>query len=108
VDDEVKEQGPEMIAKPIGSPRGPHSIECAGVEDYFLSGWWYYVKGPFAALYHGYPVRSVWSGVVSQYRFHEADSYPWQNRVRMTITHGEFDNVDCRMESLAFYYRKTP
>jgi hypothetical protein len=44
--------------------------------------------------------------VVSQYRFHEADPYPWQDRIRMTMTHGEFDNVDCRMESLAFYYKK--
>jgi hypothetical protein len=105
VDDEVGDRGPAMIAKPLGAPPGRQSIECTGVEDYFLSGW-YYISGPFAALYHGCPVRSLWSGVVSQYRSHEADPYPWQDRIRMTITHGEFDDVDCRMESLAFYYRK--
>jgi hypothetical protein len=105
VDDEVTEPGPRMISKPVGAPRGPQAIECTGVEDYFLSGW-YYIKGPFAALYHGCPVRSVLTGAVSQYRFHELDPYPWDRRIRMTMTHGEFDQVDCKMESLAFYYRK--
>jgi len=107
VDDEVRDQGPAMIEKAVGTPKGPQSIECTGVEDYFLSGW-YYITGPFAALYHGCPVRSLWSGVVSQYRFHESDPYPWKDRIRMTMTHGEFDNVDCKMESLAFYYKKDP
>jgi len=105
VDGEVSGRGPDMIEKPVGSPAGAQSIECTGVEDYFLSGW-YYAKGPFAALYHGCPIRSLWSGVVSQYRFHEPDPYPWNDRIRITITHGEFDNVDCKMESLAFYYKK--
>lgn len=105
VDDEVVDQGPDIIEKPIGISKGTQSIECTGVEDYFLSGF-YYITGPFSALYHGCPVRSALSGVVSQYRFHEADPYPWNNRIRMTVTHGEFDNVDCRMESLAFYYKK--
>jgi len=107
VDDEVSAPGPAVIEKPVGAPRGPQSIECTGVEDYFLSGF-YYIKGPFSALYHGCPVRSVWSGVVSQYRFHEADPYPWRDRIRLTLTHGEFDQTDCRMESLAFYYLARP
>jgi len=106
MDPEVKNPGPDMIDKPVGSARGPQSLEFTGVEDYFLSGW-YYVNGPFAALYHGCPVRSLLNGVVSQYRFHEADPYPWNEQIRMTLTHGEFDQVDCRMESLAFYYKKT-
>jgi len=104
VDDEVKEIGPAAIDKPVGSEQGPQSIECTGVEDYFLSGW-YYITGPFGSLYHGCPVRSALTGQVSQYRFHEADPYPWDDLVRITITHGEFDHVDCRMESLAFYYK---
>lgn len=107
VDDEVGEIGPAIIDKPVGAPYGRQSIECTGVEDYFLSGW-YYIKGPFSSLYHGCPIRSVLTGAISQYRFHEADPYPWNNRIRMTITHGEFDNVDCRMESLAFYYKQVP
>lgn len=107
VDDEVGDIGPPMVEKPPGAPHGAQSLECTGMEDYFLSGW-YYIKGPFSALYHGCPIKSYLTGVVSQYRFHEADPYPWNDRVRMTITHGEFDNVDCRMESLAFYYKQAP
>ncbi|UCD85533.1 MAG: DUF2961 domain-containing protein [Deltaproteobacteria bacterium] len=107
VDDEVGETGPALVEKPVGAPHGPQSIECTGVEDYFLSGW-YYIKGPFSSLYHGCPVKSYLTGVVAQYRFHEADPYPWIDRIRMTITHGEFDQVDCRMESLAFYYKAAP
>lgn len=103
VDDEVRAPGADMVTKPVGSPPGPQSIESTGVEDYFLSGW-YYVTGPFSAPYHGCTVRSLRSGIVSQYRFHEADPYPWHHRCRMTVTHGEFDNVDCKMESLAWYY----
>ncbi len=105
VDDEVGEPGEKMIDKPVGAARGTQSIECTGVEDYFLSGW-YYVTGPFGALYHGCPVRSTLSGVVSQYRYHELDPYPYGDRIRITITHGEFDQVDCRMESLALYYKR--
>ena len=107
VDDEVGEIGPSMVDKPERAPYGSQSIECTGVEDYFLSGW-YYIKGPFSALYHGCPVKSYLTGVVSQYRFHEADPYPWKDRILMTITHGEFDHIDCRMESLAFYYKQAP
>jgi hypothetical protein len=105
VDDEVGEIGPDTVDKPIGAPYGKQSIECTGVEDYFLSGW-YYIKGPFGGLYNGCPVRSQLTGAVTQYRFHEYDPYPWNDRIRMTVTHGEFDQVDCKMESLAYYYLK--
>ena len=105
----VDDEGPAQVQagwvdKPVGSTRGSQSLECTGVEDYFLSGW-YYAKGPFAALWHGCPVKSTLTGTVSQYRFHEADAYPWNNRILMTLTHGEFDQIDCRMESLAYYYK---
>lgn len=104
VDDEVPDEIPLRIDKPVGALRGKQSVEFTGVEDYFLSGW-YYNKGPFSSLYHGCPVKSLLTGEVSQYRFHELDPYPWRERILMTLTHGEFDNVDCVMESLAFYYR---
>jgi len=103
VDDEVGEIGPPMIDKPVGAAAGPQSVEHTGVEDYFLSGW-YYKTAPFGSLWHGCPVRSMLTGAVAQFRFHEADPYPWDERVRITVTHGEFDHVDCRMESLAYYY----
>lgn len=104
IDDEVTEPGPALIAKPVGAARGSQSIEHTGVEDYALSAW-YFEAAPFSALWHGCPVRSTWSGTVSLYRFHEMDPYPWQRRIRMTLTHGEFDDVDCRFESLAYFYR---
>jgi hypothetical protein len=107
IDDEVTEPGPAMLSKPIGAPRGRQSIEHTGVEDYALSAW-YFRTAPFSALWHGCPVRSYLTGTVSLYRFHELDPYPWQRRIRMTLTHGEFDEVDCRLESLAFYYLRRP
>jgi hypothetical protein len=42
---------------------------------------------------------------MARYAFHEADPYLWNKKVRMTITHGEFDQIDCRIESLAYYYK---
>jgi hypothetical protein len=105
VDDEVPPPGTaNWLEKPVDAPQGSQSVECTGVEDYFLSGW-YYAKGPFAALWHGCPIKSTLSGAVSQYRFHEVDAYPWSRRIRMTLTHGEFDQIDCRIESLAYYYK---
>jgi hypothetical protein len=104
VDDEVQEPEAKLISKPLGAPQGAQSIEHTGVEDYALSAW-YFQQAPFSALWHGCPVRSWLTGAVSLYRFHELDAYPWQRRIRMTLTHGEFDDVDCRMESLAYYYQ---
>jgi len=51
-------------------------------------------------------VRILLSGKVSQYRFHPLDGFRWKNKIIITLTHGEFDNVDCRMESGAYYYKK--
>jgi hypothetical protein len=32
----VGEADPDVIEKPVGSPHGAESIECTGVEDYFV------------------------------------------------------------------------
>lgn len=106
VDEEVGSLEPAVVDKPVGAPQGPHSVEWTGVEDYCLSGW-YYKDAPFGAPSHGCPVRSWLTGVVAQFRLHELDPYPWRDRVRITVHHGEHDQVDCEMESLAFYYRLT-
>ena len=29
----------------------------------------------------------------------------WNDRIPMTITHGEFSEIDRRIESLAYYYK---
>ncbi len=105
IDGEEPASVEKIMDKPVGSGRGGQSIEYTGVEDYFNSGW-YYAKGPFSAEYHGCPVKKYISGAVAQYRFHETDAYTWDRNIRITVTHGEFDNVDCIMESVAYYYKK--
>ncbi len=104
VDDEEPGKEP-FLEKPVGAPRGPQSVEYTGVEDYFHSGW-YYVTGPFAGPLFGCPVREILSGKVSSYRFHPLDGFRWQKKILITLTHGEFDQVDCKLESVAYYYRK--
>ena len=94
-----------FIEKPPGAPLGEQSLEYTGVEDYFNSGW-YYVKGSFAGPLFGCPYRSLLSGVVSQYRFHIFDRISWKKKILITLTHGEFDQIDCKMESVAYYYKK--
>src|SRR5262249_25607946 len=101
VDDEVQAEDASAVPAEIGAPLGRQSIEHTGIEDYAL-GAWYYRDVPFAGLWHGCPVRSLLTGVVSQFRFHEMDPYPWEQRIRIVMHHGEFDDVNCRMESLAF------
>ena len=105
VDGERPLSAEKMIEKPVGAPAGGQSIEYTGVEDYFNSGW-YYAKGAFSAAMHGCPVRSLWSGEVAQYRFHDADAFTWEKEIQVTLTHGEFDQVDCAMESVAYYYKQ--
>ena len=51
-------------------------------------------------------VRSLWSGEVAQYRFYDVDALTWEKEIQVTLTHGEFDQVDCAMESVAYYYKK--
>ncbi len=44
---------------------------------------------------------------VSSYRFHPLDGFRWQEEILITLTHGEFDQVNCKMESVAYYYKKS-
>jgi hypothetical protein len=105
VDGERPVSAEKIIEKPVGAPRGGQSLEYTGVEDYFNSGW-YYVKGPYSAAMHGCPLRSILWGDVAQYRFHDADAFTWEKEIQVTLTHGEFDHVDCAMESVAYYYKQ--
>lgn len=104
LDAEVGPLDTSPIDKPVGAPMGPQSVEWTGVEDYCLSGW-YYKDAPFAATWHGCPVRSWLSGEVAQFRLHEIDPYPWRDRIRVALHHGEHDQVDCDIESLAYTYQ---
>ena len=100
------------------------SLEYTGIEDYY-QGAWYYTKGKrrtlteFSAPYHGLTVKTLNRfGLVgsmllagskiqrlSQYRFHP-QGIPFQRSLRITVHHGEFDEIDSHFSSVAFWYQK--
>ena len=100
------------------------SLEYTGIEDYY-QGAWYYTKGKrrtlteFSAPYHGLTVKTlnrfglvgsmllVGSKIqrLSQYRFHP-QGIPFQRSLRITVHHGEFDEIDSHFSSVAFWYQK--
>ncbi len=100
------------------------SLEYTGIEDYYQSGW-YYVKTrdrpvtEFSADYHGLTVKSLnrmgllggllGAGLiktrVSQYRFHP-EGIPFSRSIRVTVHHGEFDEIASHFSSVAYWYQK--
>ena len=102
------------------------SIEFTGTEDVF-QGAWYYVKpknqrkAEFAAPYHGLTVKTLnkWDTIMSfllqphyhckasQYRFFP-ESIPFKKSFKCIIHHGEFDEIPCDYNSVAFYYQDSP
>lgn len=100
------------------------SLEYTGLEDYY-QGAWYYMKTPyrlrteFAAPYHGLTVKSL-TGLgmlgtmllgstkrmrLSQYRFHP-EGIPFKKSLRVTVHHGEFDEVESNFSSVVYWYQK--
>jgi hypothetical protein len=100
------------------------SLEYTGLEDYY-QGAWYYTKTrnrgktEFCAPYHGLTVKSLnrWgmagsvllAGIkrmkLSQYRFHP-EGVPFQSSIRVTVHHGEFDEVESNFSSVAYWYQE--
>ncbi|HEU0296545.1 MAG TPA: glycoside hydrolase family 172 protein [Anaerolineales bacterium] len=100
------------------------SLEYTGLEDYY-QGAWYYVKTnrrdrtEFCAPYHGLTIKTLSRfGLVgaallgrqkqqrlSQYRFHP-EGIPFQNSIRITVHHGEFDEVAANFSSVAYWYQQ--
>ena len=100
------------------------SLEYTGMEDYY-QGAWYYTKTKyrrrteFSAPYHGLTVKTLNRfGMVgsmllagqkpmrlSQYRFHP-EGIPFQKSIRITVHHGEFDEVDTNFSSVAYWYQQ--
>ena len=86
------------------------SYECTGTEDYFLSGW-YFNKGKFYAPLHGITVKNTrWDAIfgkskISCYRFHEPP-ISFDDKIRIIIHHGEYDEVKADYYSVAYYYKK--
>ena len=99
------------------------SLEYTGLEDYY-QGAWYYVKDSrrgrteFCAPYHGLTVKSLsrfgllgstllakWQRRrLSQYRFHP-EGIPFRKSIRVTVHHGEFDEVAANFSSVAYWYQ---
>ena len=91
-------------------PEDIPSYESTGTEDYFLSGW-YFNKNKFYAPLHGVTVRTRrWDALFSRskvtaYRFHEPP-ISFNNKIKVIIHHGEFDEVKADYYSVAYYYKK--
>jgi len=83
---------------------GEPSIEYTGTEDYFM-GAWYFMKGEFSHLYHGLSSISKWKRQVSVYRFHP-DGIPYKKSIKVSITHGEWDEVKANYSSVTYWYSK--
>ncbi|MFW9992203.1 MAG: glycoside hydrolase family 172 protein [Candidatus Odinarchaeota archaeon] len=96
------------------------SLEYTGTEDLF-QGAWYYAGGTFSAPYSGCTVHS-WKKIgifrflrgytrtnrVSQYRFHEQDTIPFQKSLLVFTHHGEFDEIPANQSSVSYYYARKP
>jgi hypothetical protein len=100
------------------------SLEYTGLEDYY-QGAWYYTKTKyrpvteFSAPYHGLTVKTLnrhgllgsmlLAGIkpmrLSQYRFHP-EGIPFKRSIRITVHHGEFDEVEANFSSLAYWYQQ--
>lgn len=100
------------------------SLEYTGLEDYY-QGAWYYTKTrhrpitEFSAPYHGLTVKSLnrWGMLgsmvlshikpmrLSQYRFHP-EGIPFKRSIRITVHHGEFDEVAANFSSVAYWYQR--
>jgi len=101
------------------------SLEFTGTEDIF-QGAWYYIRSnrgqaQFDAPYHGLVYKSFnkrpqWFTFLfskfshcrtSQYRFFP-ETIPFNNKIKITIHHGEFDEIPTNYESIAYYYFENP
>jgi len=102
------------------------SLEYTGTEDVF-QGAWYYTKlstrnqSEFYTPYHGLTVKSLnkWDTIMgyllqprihcksSQYRFFP-EGIPFKKSFKCIIHHGEFDEIPCNYNSVAYWYQNTP
>ncbi|NVM27942.1 MAG: DUF2961 domain-containing protein [Candidatus Helarchaeota archaeon] len=88
------------------------SLSYTGTEDYFMAGW-YYISGKFWAPTHGMTSRGFIFKIIRkaktcQYRFHFPDAINFQESVKVTINHGEKNQVPTIHQSVAYWYQKEP
>jgi len=89
------------------------ALSYTGSEDYFQSAW-YYVKGEYSAPTHGCVIRSSFFNLfwgkcrVATYRFHYPDAISFQQKIKVHINHGEFNEADADYQSVAYWYQREP
>lgn len=99
-------EGDEMIY--VDGESHPPAVHGTGTEDYFNSGW-YFIKGKFAAPYHGLTIKDPLLARISAYRFHIEDPIPFKKSIRATIEHGVTnDTPGCDYSSTAYWYQLEP
>lgn len=82
-------------------------INGTGTEDYFCGGWGF-STGPYSAPYSGCVIKDKETGRISAYRWHIEDAIPFRKNIRVTIEHGNNDNVTADYSSVAFFYQLGP
>ena len=83
------------------------SIAGTGNEDYFNSGF-YFSKGPYSTPHWGCTVRSYLTSRCAAYRFHVADSIPFQQSIVVDMDHGYANQVETDYSSVAYWYQTEP
>lgn len=83
------------------------SYGSTGIEDYFLSGW-YFIHGVYAAATHGLLVKDERRYRTSCYRYHILDPIPFRKCISVKAHHGEYDDVPTDYSSVAYWYQSEP
>jgi len=88
------------------------SLSYTGTEDYFMGGW-YYAKGKFYTPTHGLSHRGNRYKVIReakscQYRFHFPDAINFEQSIKVTMNHGEKNQVPTVSQSVAYWYQTEP
>ncbi len=91
---------------------GTPSLSYTGTEDYFMGGW-YYAKGRFHTPTHGLSYRgqrykTIGKAKSAQYRFHFPDAINFEKSIKVTMNHGEKNQVPTFSESVAYWYQTEP
>ena len=83
------------------------AIHGTGVEDFFNGGW-YFENGPFTLPMHGNTFQATQNGYgkTAAYRLFLQDAIPFTKHLKMSIEHGNANDADEDIWSLAFYYHK--
>lgn len=126
----VSIKGNKLLRKPLAEPgffylEGDCNMYIDGdenpalpytaTEDYFMGGW-YFNKGCFHTPTHGVTLRSSsWKDFfpfgrckISMYRFHYPDAVAFNKSCRVTLAHGEWNQVDAQYQSVAYWYQREP